>query len=77
MPMPFTHPKHEPEIHGPPWFVNGKWVYTRNGKPRQPGALRHLPEVPDDFNEWPPDIQAEFDKMYDEPWDDPKFAPLP
>ena len=25
---------------GPPWFVDGKWVYTPDGKPRQPGALR-------------------------------------
>lgn len=28
------------ETKGPPWFVNGKWVYTKDGKPRQPGALR-------------------------------------
>ena len=25
---------------GPPWFIDGKWVYTPDGKPRQPGALR-------------------------------------
>ena len=26
--------------NGPPWFIDGKWVYTPDGKPRQPGALR-------------------------------------
>lgn len=28
------------EANGPPWLVGGKWVYTRDGKPRKPGALR-------------------------------------
>src|SRR5688500_6096640 len=38
---------------GPPWLVDGKWVYTRDGKPRQPGSMRHLPPLPDDWDEWP------------------------
>ncbi len=37
---------------GPPYFVDGKWVYTKDGKPRQPGALRGM-WVADDFDEWP------------------------
>jgi hypothetical protein len=28
------------ETEGPPWLVDGKWVYTKDGKPRKPGALR-------------------------------------
>jgi hypothetical protein len=38
MPMPFKHA--ESVKDGPPWLVNGKWVYTRDGKPRQPGSMR-------------------------------------
>ena len=30
----------EPAREGPPWFIDGKWVYTPDGKPRQPGAMR-------------------------------------
>ncbi len=75
MPVPFKHA--EPVKDGPPWLVDGKWVYTRDGKPRQPGALRHLPPLPKDWDTWPDDMQAEFDKLYDEPWDDSKFDPLP
>jgi plasmid stability protein len=37
---------------GPPWLVDGKWVYTKDGKPRKPGALKHM-WVADDFDEWP------------------------
>jgi hypothetical protein len=37
---------------GPPWLVNGKWVYTKDGKPRKPGAMRGM-WVADDFDEWP------------------------
>ncbi len=44
MPQSFSHNapfKHAgPAQDGPPWLVDGKWVYTRDGKPRQPGALR-------------------------------------
>ena len=51
MPMPFKHG--EPAKDGPPWLVGGEWVYTKDGKPRQPGALRKpgkmvdLPKTPD------------------------------
>ena len=51
MPVAFKHA--EPAKDGPPWFIGGKWVYTPDGKPRQPGALRKagkcadLPETPD------------------------------
>ena len=38
MPVAFKHA--EPTKVGPPWFIDGKWVYTPDGKPRQPGALR-------------------------------------
>ena len=38
MPVAFKHA--EPAKDGPPWFIDGKWVYTPDGKPRQPGALR-------------------------------------
>ena len=38
MPVAFKHA--EPTKDGPPWFIDGKWVYTPDGKPRQPGALR-------------------------------------
>ena len=50
MQAPFKHA--EPAKDGPPWFVDGKWVYTPDGKPRQPGVLRKagkctdLPETP-------------------------------
>ena len=50
MQAPFKHA--EPAKDGPPWFVDGKRVYTPDGKPRQPGALRKagkctdLPETP-------------------------------
>jgi hypothetical protein len=47
---------------GPPWLVNGKWVYTKDGKPRKPGAMRHLGGAwAEDFDEWPADILASFD----------------
>ena len=36
MPMPFKHA--EPTKAGPPWLIDGEWSYTRDGKPRQPGA---------------------------------------
>ena len=38
MPVAFKHA--EPAKDGPPWLVDGTWVYTKDGKPRQPGALR-------------------------------------
>ena len=38
MPVPFKHAEAEPG--GPPWLVDGKRVYTKDGKPRQPGSMR-------------------------------------
>jgi hypothetical protein len=68
MPMPFKHA--EPVKDGPPWLVDGKWGYTRDGKPRQPGALRgKLPED-DSWLEWDEEMLAFFDKLQNEPWDD-------
>lgn len=51
MPMPFTAAPTAKS--GPPWLIDGKWVYTKDGKPRQPGALRGKIWVADDFDEWP------------------------
>jgi len=69
MQMPFKHA--EPAQAGPPWLIDGAWSYTRDGKPRQPGALRKpgkivdLPETPD----W---LIAEM-----EHWDEDDFDPMP
>jgi hypothetical protein len=70
MPAPFKH-AHVTAPEGPPWFIDGKWSYTQDGKPRQPGALRKLgkstdlPETPD----WL--IEAM------EHWDEDDFDPIP
>jgi hypothetical protein len=58
MPMSYTAqpvvaPLSPPNKDGPPWFVDGKWVYTRDGKPRKPGAMRDTLSVSDDFDQWP------------------------
>ena len=45
---------------GQPYQVDGKWVWTANGKPRQPGALRSELVLADDFDDWPDDIMASF-----------------
>ncbi len=37
----------------PPWFIDGKWVYTKDGKPRKPGAMRDMSGWTEDFDEWP------------------------
>jgi hypothetical protein len=70
MSMPFTHAP-AAKADGPPWLVDGKWVYTRDGKPRQPGALRErLKDLPDDWDTWPPEMEEFFEKLQTEPWDD-------
>ena len=74
VPMPFKQA--EPAKDGPPWLVDGKWVYTRDGKLRQSGALRHLPELPDDFDEWTPELEEAFSDLY-KAWNDDDFDPLP
>lgn len=38
---------------GQPYYVDGKWVWTKDGKPRKPGAMRHLAGWTKDFDEWP------------------------
>lgn len=76
MPMPFKHA--EPAKDGPPWFINGQWVYTRDGKPRQPGALRErLKDLPDDWDKWSPEMEAFFESLQNDPWDDDFDDPLP
>ena len=67
MPVAFKHA--EPAKDGPPWFIDGKWVYTPDGKPRQPGALRKpgkcadLPETPD----WLIDIMENGEDDFSDP----------
>jgi plasmid stability protein len=36
-----------------PWLVDGKWVWTKDGKPRQPGAMRGMTGWTEDFDETP------------------------
>jgi hypothetical protein len=74
MQVPFKHA--EPVASGPPWLVGGQWVYTRDGKPRQPGALRHLPDLPGDFDDWDAAMEAAFADVF-KPWNDDDFDPLP
>ena len=64
-----------PAKDGPPWFVNGQWSYTQDGKPRQPGSMRGM-WVADDFDEWPSEMEVFFEKLQNEPFDD-HFDPLP
>ena len=74
VPVPFEPAPSAPA--GPPWLVDGKWVYTRDGKPRQPGALRDLADLPDDFDEWTPALEEAFGNLF-KPWNDDDFDPLP
>lgn len=76
MTMPFKHA--EPAPGGPPWLVDGKWVYTKDGKPRQPGSMREqLKDLPDNWDEWSPEMLEFFEKLQNDPWDDDKYDPLP
>jgi hypothetical protein len=67
MQMPFKSAPAEtaaPPLKGPegqPYFVNGKWTFTKDGKPRKPGALRGKIWIADDFDEWP---EGFIDAMY-------------
>jgi plasmid stability protein len=36
-----------------PYFVNGKRVWTKDGKPRRPGAMRGMGGWSGKFDEWP------------------------
>lgn len=51
-PVPFAAAQPAKGPDGQPYFVGGKWVWTKDGKPRKPGALRNM-WVADDFDEWP------------------------
>ncbi len=56
MPMTFKHQPAEAATSAPsapPWFIDGKSVYTPDGKPRQPGAMRGMGGWTDDFDQWP------------------------
>lgn len=58
MPMPFTAQPASaaqlpPNHNNAPYFVNGEWVFTKDGKPRTPGLLKGKIWVADDFEEWP------------------------
>ena len=76
MPMPFNHA--EVPKDGPPWLIDGVWSYTKDGKPRQPGSMREkLKDLPDNWDEWSPEMLAFFDKLQNDPWDDDKYDPLP
>ena len=72
---PFGAAKATPD--GPPWLIDGVWSYTRDGKPRQPGALRGKLDMADDWDAWPPEMEAFFEKLQTEPWNDDDFDPLP
>lgn len=57
-----------PPTDGPPWLVDGQWVYTRDGKPRQPGALRGMIKMADDWDEWPEGFLESFERWdHDDP----------
>ena len=71
MPMSFKHAEAKAAPACPPWLGDGKWVYTKDGKPRQPGSMREqLKDLPDDWDQWSPEMLAYFDKLQNEPWDD-------
>jgi plasmid stability protein len=80
--MPFHHDAPAPvapagPVMGPdgqPYYVGGEWVWTKDGKPRKPGALKGKFLMADDFDDWPADILASFGAW---PFDDPDFEPLP
>ena len=62
-PAPFPSAQSAKGPDGQPYFVNGKWVWTKDGKPRKPGALRGKLWIADDFDEWPDGF---IDAMYGE-----------
>lgn len=68
MQAPFNHANAAQD--GPPWFINGKWSYTPDGKPRQPGALRDKLPEDDAWLEWSPEMLEFFDNLQNDPSDD-------
>lgn len=83
MPMTFAaqpgaiDPASVPNPNNAPYFVGGKWTFTPDGKPRQPGGLRGKIGMADDFDEWPPEMLAAFEQLHKESWDDSAFDALP
>lgn len=60
---------------GQPYCVDGKWVWTKDGKPRKPGAMRHLGGGwTEEFNSWPEDILTSFEAW---PYGVPDYKPEP
>lgn len=54
---------------GQPYYVDGRWVWTRDGKPRQPGALKGKLWIADDFDETPDWLVEAFEGVGTEkPW---------
>lgn len=54
--MPLSYaatPASSPKPDTGPWLIDGTWSYTRDGKPRQPGALRGMFTPADDIGETP------------------------
>jgi plasmid stability protein len=68
---PSAAPVKGPE--GQPYFVNGKWTFTKDGKPRKPGSMKGKLWVADDFDETPEWlIDAFYGIGSNEPWPDPE-----
>jgi hypothetical protein len=56
---------------GQPYFVDGRWVWTRDGKPRPFGALKGKLWVADDFDKTPDWLIDAFEGIgADKPWPD-------
>jgi hypothetical protein len=79
MTMPFNPAPADiaaPPLKGPegqPYFVNGHWVWTKDGKPRKPGGLKGKLWMADDFDETPEWlIDAFYGIGSNEPWPDPE-----
>lgn len=70
--MPFHHDAPAPLASAPtakgpdgqPYFVNGKWVWTKDGKPRQPGSMRGLSGWSEDLDDSDAWKQGIIDAMY-------------
>jgi hypothetical protein len=79
MQSPFNAPPRNKD--GPPWLVDGKWVYTRDGKPRKPGALRgkYKPVDPGDLEtpDWLIDIMEGSEEDFSDllPFDESQLPP--
>lgn len=70
MQMPFNSAPADiasPPAKGPegqPYFVNGKWTFTKDGKPRKPGAMRGMTGWSDDFDDSDDWKKGIIDAMY-------------